>query len=162
MVTERELVQVPLTQDVIERAAAHLRAQRAGVILLAHIKDDLLDISFDAGVRYIEFLAQLAHGREVHALEAQLYRHGLKLERLRVRLPQAVEREEQDHAVLPAGHADSHAVARLYHAVIVHGAADSSGKVTQCVSHGFSPSAKQKIEFRFAEIFGGFQSICEL
>ena len=160
MVAERELVQVPLTQDVIERAAAHLRAQRAGVILLAHIEDDLLDISFDAGVRYIELPAQLAHGREVHALEAQFYRHGLKLERLRVILPQAGEREEQ--AVLPAGHADSHAVALLYHAVIVHGAADGSGKVTQCVSHGFSPSAKQKIEFRFAEIFGGFQSICEL
>ena len=162
MVAERELIQVPLTQDVVERAAAHLRAQRAGVILLAHIEDDLLDISFDAGVRYIELPAQLAHGREVHALEAQLYRHGLKLERLRVIFSQAVQRKEQDHAVLPAGHADSHAVARLYHAVIVHGAADGSGKVTQCVSHGFSPSAKQKIEFRFQQHSGEIQSICEL
>ena len=60
------------------------------------------------------------------------------------KLLQVVEGEEQQHTVLPAGHADSHAVARLYHAVIVHGAADGSGKVTQCVSHGFSPAAKRK------------------
>ena len=42
------------------------------------------------------------------------------------------------------------------------GAADGSGKVTQCVSHGFSPSAKQKIEFRFQQHSGEIQSICEL
>ena len=135
MMPQSELVHPALAQKIAERAAAHFRAERAGVVLLPHIEHDLLDVGFDAGVRYVDPRAELGHGGEIHAVEAQLYRHGFKLKLSGVVSAQPVEREQEHKTVFPAGHADGHAVAVLYHAVVVHGAADQTGEIIECFVH---------------------------
>ena len=56
VVAERELGYAARADRVVERAAPHLCAQRAGVILLAHVKDYLLDVGFQAGVGNVQLL----------------------------------------------------------------------------------------------------------
>ena len=128
MVAERELGYAARADRVVERAAPHLCAQRAGVILLAHVENYLLDVGFKAGVGNVQLLAHLAHGREVHALKAQLYRDRLKLKMLGIVALQMLERQQKQHAVLAAGNADGDLVAFVYHTVIVYGLANNARK----------------------------------
>lgn len=96
MVAERELCDAALAERRAQRTAAHLGAQGAGVILLAYVEHDLLDVGLQARVRHAERRAQLCHRREVHALEAELDRDRLEGKRLRIIPPQLVEREQQN------------------------------------------------------------------
>ena len=95
MVAERELCDAALAERRAQRTAAHLGAQGAGVILLAYVEHDLLDVGLQARVRHAERRAQLCHRREVHALEAELDRDRLEGKRLRIIPPQLVEREQK-------------------------------------------------------------------
>ena len=139
MVSQRERRYPALTDGVVERAAAHFRAQGAGVILLAHVENDLLDIRFQAGVGDGQLLAEPFHRREIHALKAKLRGYRLKLEALGVEALQMVERHEQQHAVLAAGDAHGDSVTLLYHAVIVHRAAHGAYKFVEDLVHIFLP-----------------------
>ena len=64
VVAERELGDPARADRVVERAAAHLRAQRAGVVLLPHVEDDLLDVGLAAGVGDAQRGAELRHRRD--------------------------------------------------------------------------------------------------
>ena len=56
---KRKLFYAALTDSVVERTASHLGAQRAGVILLADIKNYFLDVCFKAGVGNFKLGAEL-------------------------------------------------------------------------------------------------------
>ena len=131
MVAEGKLGNPARTDRVVERAAAHLRAQRAGVFFLPHVEDDLLDVGPDPGVGDVPLGAERGHGREVHALEAELDRDRLEREGQGVEAAQMVEREEQQQAVLAAGDADRNGVARLDHVIVVHRASHGPGEVVE-------------------------------
>ena len=90
---------------------------------------------------------------------AKLYylRDRLKLEVPGVVFFQVVEGEEQQHAVLPAGHADGDLVPGLYHFIVVHGAAHHACKFVEQFVHGRDPH-KLKIQIQYN---GEFESIPE-
>ena len=129
VVAERELVDPARADRVVERAAAHLGAQRAGVFLLAHVKDDLLDVGLETGIGHAELFTQRRHGGKVHPLKAELDRDRLERKRLGIKAAQVVERQEQQHAVLAARNADGDGVARFDHMIVVHRAAHGAGKL---------------------------------
>ena len=82
MVAQSQLADPPLADGVVQRAPAHLGAEGAGIVLLAHVKDDLLDVGLEAGIGDVLLPAQLRHRGKVHALKAQLDGDGLQLEGL--------------------------------------------------------------------------------
>lgn len=132
-----------LAERSAQRAAAHLRAQGAGVILFAHVEHDLFDIRFQAGVRYAERCAQLCHRREIHAVEPELDCDGLERKRLRIVPAQLIERHEQHERILAARDADGDGVARRDHVIILHAPAHQTGERVQVIHSGTS---KMKIE----------------
>ena len=57
VVAERELCDATRAERGTQRAAAHLGAQGAGIVLLAHVEHDLFDVRFQAGVRHAKRFA---------------------------------------------------------------------------------------------------------
>ena len=133
VMAERELRDAALAERCTQRAAAHLRAQGAGIILLAHVEHDLFDVRFQAGVWHAERIAQLRHRREVHAVKAELDRDRLERERLRIVPAQLIERHEQHERILAARDADGDGVARRDHVIILHAPAHQTGERIQVV-----------------------------
>ena len=70
MVAEGHLVAAEALGLLIERAAAHLGAQRAGILLLADVEDHLLDLGRADGIGHLQRAAQRRDRREVHLLIA--------------------------------------------------------------------------------------------
>ena len=140
---ERELCDATRAERGTQRAAAHLGAQGAGIVLLAHVEHDLFDVRFQAGVRHAKRFAQLCHRREIHAVEPELDRDGLERKRLRIVPAQLVERHEQHERILAARDADGDGVARRDHVIILHAPAHQTGERVQVIPSGTS---KMKIE----------------
>ncbi len=136
VVAERELCDAALAERGAQCAAAHLGAQRAGVVFFAHVEHDLFDVRFQAGVRHAERRAQLRYRREIHAVEAELDRDGLERKRLRIVPVQLVERHEQHERILAARDADGDGVARRDHIIILHAPAHQTGERIQVVHSG--------------------------
>ena len=126
VMAEGELVGADLEAEVHQRAAAHLRAQGAGVFLLALLEDDLADLRFADDIGNVQRFAERAHAAEVEGLKAHGEGHGG--ERVRIFREAAVERErvEQQQTVLAPGDADGDVVARGDHAEILVGAAQTA------------------------------------
>ena len=126
VMAEGELVGADLEAEVHQRAAAHLRAQGAGVFLLALLEDDLADLRFADDIGNVQRFAERAHAAEVEGLKAHGEGHGG--ERVRIFREAAVERErvEQQQTVLAPGDADGDVVARGDHAEILVGAAQAA------------------------------------
>ena len=141
MVAEREFCDAALAERRAQRTAAHLGAQGAGVILLAHVEHDLLDVGLEPRVRHAERRAQLRHRREVHPVKPELDRDGLERKRLRIVPAQLVERHEQHERILAARDADGDGVARRDHVIILHAPAYQTGKSVQVV-HSSPPKTK--------------------
>ena len=140
---KRKLRDAALAQGGAQCAAAHLGAQGAGVILLAYVEHNLLDVGLQARIRHAERRAQLRHRREVHALEAELDRDRLERKRLRIIPPQLVERKQKHERILAARDADGDGVARRDHVIILHTPAHQASESIQVV-HSSPP--KMKIE----------------
>ena len=124
MVAERDLFAARGLCGLVQRAAAHLGAQRAGVFLLADIEDDQPDLGRDADVLDAQLVAQHPDRGKVHLCIAHLERDRDNLEFLRVERAQLCQRDQQRERVFAAGYADRDAVAVLDHMVMVHRAAD--------------------------------------
>ena len=124
MVAERDLFAARGLCGLVQRAAAHLGAQRTGVFLLADVEDDRADLGRNADVLDAQLVAQRPDGGKVHLRVAHLERDRDDLELLRIERAQLCQRDQQRERVLAAGHADRDAVAVLDHMVMVHRAAD--------------------------------------
>ena len=135
MMAERDLVAAVCLGGAVERAAAHVRAQRARVFLLADVKHDGLDVGLLRDKFHTQLLAQRRNRREIHLVIAHLQRDGLDLEFLGVEAAQPCERRQQRQRVLAAGHADRNDVAFFYHMVLIHRTAD----IREHFLHGFPP-----------------------
>ena len=135
VMTEGELVAAEVVQRGVERAAAHLGAERAGIVLLPHVEHDLLDVRRDDGVRNVQLAAHLRDGRIVHPRKAEVDREPDEVKMQRVIALQMLQRAQEQQRVLAAGNADGNAVALGDHAVFVHALADEGGQFVQYVSH---------------------------
>ena len=124
VVAERDLFAARGERGLVQRAAAHLGTQRAGVFLLPDIEDNLLDLGRDADVFHAQLVAQRLYRREVHLLITHLERNSDDLELLGVKGAQFGQRDQQRKRVLAAGYADRDTVAVLDHVVMVHRTAD--------------------------------------
>ena len=124
MVAERDLFAARGLGGLVQRAAAHFGAQRAGVFLLADVENDLGDLGRDADVFDAQLVAQRSDGGEVHLRVAHLERDGDDLELFGIERAQPGQRGQQRKRILAAGYADRDAVALLDHMVMVHRAAD--------------------------------------
>ena len=131
VVPQRELVAAARLYGVVERAAPHLGAERAGVFLLPRVEHYLADVRLNDGVRHLVGLAPRADRREVHVREAHVYGYCLQLEARGVVAPQVPQRGQQRHGILPSRDADGHPVAGHEHFVVVHAAADKACKAIQ-------------------------------
>ena len=124
MVAEGDLVAACGLRGLVQRAAAHLRAQRTGVFLVADVENDRSDLGRDADVFYTETVAERLHRREIHFVVAHFERDRDDFELFGIETAELRQRDEQGERVLAARNADRHAVAFLYHIVMVHRAAD--------------------------------------
>ena len=124
MVAEGNLVAAGLASGVVKRAAAHLRAQRTGVFLVADVENDRPDLGGNADILYAETVAERLHRRKIHFVVAHFERDRDDLELFGIETAELRQRDEQGERVLAARNADRYAVAFLYHIVMVHRAAD--------------------------------------
>ena len=151
MVTERELRDAALAERRAQCTAAHLGAQGAGVILLAYVEHDLLDVGLQARIRHAERRAQL--------------RDRLERKRLRIIPPQFVERKQKHERILASRDTDGDGVARRDHVIILHTPAHQAGESIQVI-HGRPPkmkieNAKSRVKRRKTEIFKAKQYLNE-
>ena len=92
MVTKGYAVTAKLFGGVVEYAAAHFGAERAGVGLLAHVKDDLSDLGWGDVVGHLQLVAELADGGEVHGGgKAHVHGDGAQVEFLGIESAQVGE-----------------------------------------------------------------------
>ena len=124
MVAEGDLVAACGLRGLVKRTAAHLRAQRTGVFLVADVENDRPDLGGNADVFYAETVAERLHRRKIHFVVAHFERDRDDLELFGIETAELRQRDEQGERVLAARNADRHAVAFLYHIVMVHRAAD--------------------------------------
>ena len=112
---------------------AHFGTHGAGVLLPAHIKDDVVDLTLQQSEGDVQLPAQLGHRREVHPRPsigaAHVQGEGLYLERNGVEFPQLGQGGQQHQRVLTAGDAHSDTVVGGDHLIVLHTAADQ-GKNT--------------------------------
>ena len=102
VVAERDLFAAGGLRGFVQRATAHLGAQRAGVLLLADIEDDRANLGRDADIFHAQLVAQRLDRREIHLRVAHLERDGHDLEFLGVKCPQLRQRDEQRERILAA------------------------------------------------------------
>ena len=108
----------------VERAAAHLGAERAGIFFLSDLKNDLVDLGGDDVVGDVKLLAELFDGLEVHAaLKAHVDGYGDQLEFFGIEAAQICHCAEEREGVLAGGDADGDLVALLDHVVVVNSSA---------------------------------------
>ena len=88
VVAEGDLVAAKRKQHVVERAAAHLRAHRAGVPFVPVVEDDGADLGLFDLIRHLQLLAQRRHRREIHPRQPHVDRDGLQLVMRRIVPPQ--------------------------------------------------------------------------
>ena len=109
-----------LPQGVVEGAPAHLGAHGAGVLLLAQIKDDVVDFAVEQREGHVQLPAQGLHPGEVHPLSPVHMAHiqgvGLHGKGLGVELPQPGQGHQQGQG--------GDAVVGCDHLIVLHTAAD--------------------------------------
>ena len=145
VVAERHLGKALLQQRLIQRPAAHLGAQRAGIVFLPVLEDDRPDLRLHAGIRHAEALTQACDRREIHAAEAHVDRDGREVIGIGHIFPQRRQKRQQRQRILAAGHADGDAVARLDHPVILDAAAHESHHSLHANSSVFSKNCPLSI-----------------
>ena len=124
VVAERDLGDAQLLQRRVETAAAEFGAERAGILLLPLLKDDLIDRRLDPRIGYVQTAAELRHLVEALSRRPGLERDGVDGKRLRIKAAQLRQRRQRQQAVLPARDAHSHRVAGVDHVIVLHTAAD--------------------------------------
>ena len=99
---ESELGDALRGYSVIDCASPHFGAERTGVFLFAYIKDDFLDVGFQAGIWHIKLIAEDFNRRKIHSLKTQFYGYGMKRKRNRVIGLEMGKGGKKKHAVFPA------------------------------------------------------------
>ena len=124
MVPERDLSDPALRDGGVERAAAQLRAQRAGVGLPALLEHDLVDRHLHAHILHAKRAAKLPHGCKIHTRRAAVDRQRGHLKALGVKGFEPRERGKRQERILPAGDADGYGLPLLYHVIVLNASAD--------------------------------------
>ena len=103
----------------VQRALAHLGTQTAGVLFLALLKDDLVDVGFHMMEGHIQTGAEVRHGGDGLRGHTSPHVHvdGMEREGDRVKLAQRRQPHQQAQAVLTAGKPHGDAVALRDHGV---------------------------------------------
>ena len=142
---ERELVESALPRRVVQGAAPHFRAQRAGIFLLADVENDLCDLRGDDGIGHVQLPAQPFDAAHVKRAQAHIERD--RFQRVRNLAEFAVKRQrvQQQQAVLAARYAHAHAVARLDHRKILIRPADASQNGFHALRHTPLPIGRASI-----------------
>ena len=70
VVPQGDLGDPPLLHGVVQGATAHFGAHGAGVLLLAHIKDNMVDLAGNQGIGNAQLLAVAGHRGKVHTRTA--------------------------------------------------------------------------------------------
>ena len=104
----------------VQRAAAEIGTEGAGVVLLPDVKYDLGDLGVNDLQRHLQAFAEGAERRVVNALEPQRHVHRLQLKMLRVEPPQLGKYRQQRHAVLAPGQPHTHPGSLFNHIVVLH------------------------------------------
>ena len=148
VVAQGDLGDAVLLQGVVEGAPAHLGAHGAGVLLLAQIKDDVVDFAVEQREGHVQLPAQGLHPGEVHPLSPVHMAHiqgvGLHGKGLGVELPQPGQGHQQGQGVLAPGHPHRHPVPGLDHVVVLHTAADIAQNLVH--RHLKNQKSKQSIQ----------------
>ena len=79
VVPKRNFVAAQLQKHVVQRAAAHFRAHRAGIFFVPVIEDDRADLRLFDLIRHVQLRAQLRHRGKIHARQAHVDGDGLQL-----------------------------------------------------------------------------------
>ena len=125
VVAEGDLGKALLRQGFIQCPAAHLRAHRAGIFLLAIVKNDRPDLRLHLRERHVQLFAQRRDGRKVHP-KPHVDRDRRQLKRLRIVFAQRRQQRQERQRVLPARHAHGDFIVRRDHAVVVRAAPHQS------------------------------------
>ena len=126
VVPEGDLLHARLLQGGVERPAAELGAQGAGVLLLAGLEEDVADVGRDQVVGDVQVPAQVRDGGEVHPRHPHVDGEGLHPEAARQEPRQPGQGDEGEEGVLPAGDADGDALPRRDHVIVRDAAADEA------------------------------------
>lgn len=109
VVAERNLVAAVVVRPVVDGAAAHARAEGAGIFLLAFFKDQRADLAWDDLQRHAQPITERSH-LAVVVSPAEVQRDSAQRKIAGQRALEHSHRVEQERAVLAAGKTDSDAV----------------------------------------------------
>ncbi len=124
MMTERELVAALTLAFVMERTAAHFRAESAWIFLLSNIENNVCDLSRNDDIRDTELGTELFDLGKIHRLgKAHIdgYRDQLKF--FRIKSSKLRKCEKKGERILSARDADGYSVTVLDHLVVIDRAA---------------------------------------
>ena len=146
MVPQGDLVQTPLLQCAVQRSPAHFGTHGAGILLPAHIKNDVVDLTLQQSKGDIQVPAQPGHRRKVHPRPSIGVSHVqgecLHLEGNGIKFPQLGQGHQQHQRVLAAGDAHGDAVVGCDHLIVLHTAADQGKNTVH-----FTSSQGKKLRF---------------
>ena len=128
VVPQRQLVEAPLHNCLIQGAPAHFRAQGAGILLLTVVKNNGSNFRLHNGIGYADIPAQRFYARVVHS-QPHVDGKCLQFKGLVEIRPQARQQGEQHQRVLSAGNANGNPVSLLNHIIVVHAPADKAHKL---------------------------------
>ena len=122
---------------LVEGALAHFCAQRAGVLLLAFLEDDLIDLRLYMVEGHVLPGAEIRHALDVLGGHACTHIHvnRMQLKCRRIEAPQHRQTRQKTQAVLAAGQADGNLVARLNHVIPLDALAQQAGQPLQIHGH---------------------------
>jgi hypothetical protein len=136
MMAECKLTDAHLRDRIIDGTSPHFGAERTGVVFIPDVEHNLLDICFQTGIGDAELFTELSDWGEVHSFKSKLNRNSFQLEMSWIIFPQMIKSNKQQHAILPAGYANSNSVALSDHTVVVYGSPHGTGKLIQGIVHG--------------------------
>ena len=120
VVAQGNLIQPQLGHGIVEGSTAHLSAHGAGILFLAHIKNNVKDLGGDDVVGHLQLVTQGLHRAEVHLRHAGMHRQGVELKGHGVELLQPSHGGEQHQGVLPPRNPHSDTVSGLNHIIILN------------------------------------------
>ena len=97
------LIAAFLLYGIVQRALAHLRAERTGIAFLPLLEDHIRDIRSDDGIRDLKLVpADAFDPAQVQVMKAQIHRHRMQFKMLRIEPLQPVQGIKQGQGILSA------------------------------------------------------------
>ena len=131
VVAQRQLVEAPVQNGLIQRAPAHFGAHGARIFLLPVVKNDRRDFGFYNGIGNLQPVAQGLDAGIIHS-QSHVYGDGLQfIGFVKIQL-QSCQQHQQHQRVLPAGNAHGYFISLTNHIIIVHATANQAHQLLHC------------------------------